>query len=722
MSQATTTKVNNPSRRKFLKTGAAAGGGLMLGFTLPAAFTGAGAAEATTSMPNAWIKIGSDNTVTILSSHSEMGQGVYTAMPTLVAEELEVDLHKIVVEIAPPGEVYINAMLGGQITGGSTSVREGWDKLRTAGAQARVMLVQAGADSWGVDASECHAANGVVYGPKGKKATYGKLAEAAAKLTPPKDVKLKDYNDFKIVGKPTKRLDTPSKVNGTATFGIDVKLPGMLYASLAQCPVIGGKVVSFDATKAKSMPGVKHVIQITDGVAVVADSFWRAKTARDAVTIVWDEGALKSVDSASVAAALAAAMAKPGGAVIKKVGNADDAMLTNLNGQKGAAKVIEAAYEVPFLSHSPMEPMNFTADVRKDSCLLIGPTQFQQAAGGVAAGVTGLKPEQITVKTTFLGGGFGRRIDFDFIIQALEISKTIGAPVKLVWTREDDMTHDFYRPAALHHMSAALNDSGKPVALKLRLSSPSVTARMFPPVVSKDGLDPFQAEAAATPYDIPNQLAESVIHDTGLRVGYWRSVSHAMNSFANESFMDELAHAAGKDPVEYRMSLLEKEPRYKNVLKLAADKAGWGKPLPAGHFQGVGLMEGYGTYMAQVAEISVVNNKIKVHRVVIACDLGRMVNPNIVRQQLESSVIFGLSAVLWGEITLKDGRVQQHNFDTYRVVRMPESPKIDMIIVDSTEKPGGIGEPGTALVGATMANAVFAATGKRLRKLPLTLA
>lgn len=716
------TKLNSPSRRKFLKTSAAASGGLVLGITLPSALNSAFAAEATTSMPNAWIKIGSDNTITILSSHSEMGQGVYTSMPTLVAEELEVDLHKIKVEIAPPGEVYINAMLGGQITGGSTSVREGWDKLRVAGAQARMMLTQAAADGWGVNVADCHAENGWVIGPKGKKVTYGKVAEAASKLTPPKEPKLKDPGEFKIVGKPTKRLDTPWKVNGTAEFGIDVKLPGMLYASLAQCPVIGGKVVSFDGAKAKAMPGVKHVVQITDGVAVVADSFWRAKKARDTLVITWDEGAGKAVNSPGVAAALAAAMAQPGGAVIKKVGNVDDAMLLTLNGKPNAVKVVEAAYEVPFLSHSPMEPMNFTADVRKDSCLLIGPTQFQQAAGGVAAGVTGLKPEQITVKTTFLGGGFGRRIDFDYIIQALEISKTIGAPVKLVWTREDDMTHDFYRPAGLHHMSAALDAKGNPTALKLRLTSPSVTARMFPPVVSKEGLDPFQAEAATTPYDIPNQLAESLIHDTGLRVGYWRSVSHAMNSFANESFMDELALAAGKDPVEYRMSLLSKEPRYRNVLTLATQKAGWGKPLAPGHFQGVGVMEGYGTYMAQVAEISVVNNQIKVHRVVIAADLGRMVNPNIVRQQLESSVIFGLSAVLWGEITLKDGRVQQTNFDTYRVVRMPESPKIDMIIVDSTEKPGGIGEPGTALVGATMANAVFAATGKRLRKLPLTLA
>jgi isoquinoline 1-oxidoreductase beta subunit len=714
MKRASKIEVANPSRRKFLKTGAVAGGGLVLGVALPGAFNSAAADAVTSSMPNAWIRIGSDNTITILSSHSEMGQGVYTSMPTLVAEELEVDLHKIKVEIAPPGEVYINAMLGGQITGGSTSVREGWDKLRTAGAQARMMLVQAAADGWGVNVADCHAANGMVMGPKGKKATYGKLANAAAKVAVPKDPPLKDPSAWKIIGKPTKRLDTPWKVNGTAEFGIDVKLPGMLYASLAQCPVIGGKVVSFDAARAKSMPGVKHVVQISDGVAVVADSFWRAKTARDALVITWDEGPNKTLNSAGVSAALAAAMAQPGGAVIKKTGDVDAAM-------KGAAKTVEAAYEVPFLSHSPMEPMNFTADVRKDSCLLIGPTQFQQAAGGVAAGVTGLKPEQCTVRTTFLGGGFGRRIDFDFITQALEISKAVGAPVKLVWTREDDVTHDFYRPAGLHHMSAGLDASGKPVALHLRLSSPSVTARMFPPVV-KDGLDPFMAEAAASPYAIPNQLAESVIHDTGLRVGYWRSVSHAMNSFANESFMDELAYAAGKDPVQYRLSLLDGQPRYQNVLRLAADKAGWGKPLAPGHFLGVGLMEGYGTYMAQVAEVSVTNGNINVHKVTIAADMGRMVNPNIVRQQLESSVIFGLTAVLYGEITLKDGRVQQSNFHDYQMVRMPQSPKIDMIIVDSTEKPGGIGEPGTALVGATMANAVFAATGKRLRKLPLRLA
>ena len=703
-------QLKNPARRTFLKSSAAAGGSLIIGFTLPEAFA---AAPVTTSMPNAWVRIGSDNKVTILSARSEMGQGVYTAMPTLVAEELEVDLKKIKVEIAPAGEVYINALLGGQLTGGSTSVADGYDKLRVAGAQARMMLVSAAAQQWGVDESECHAQSGSVHGPKGKKATYGKLAEAASKLPVPKDPKLKDAKNFKYVGKPVKRLDTPAKVNGTAEFGIDVKLPGMLYASLAQCPVIGGKVVSFDDAKAKAMPGVKHVVQISDGVAVVADSWWRAKVARDALDIKWDEGPAKAMSSDTVAAGLKAASAKPG-AVFKKQGDVEA-------GMKGAAKTLEASYEMPFLSHSPMEPMNFTADVRKDSCLLYGPTQFQQMAEGVAAQMLGMKPSQITVRTTFLGGGFGRRIDVDFVAQAIEISKAVGAPVKLLWTREDDMTHDFYRPTSLHQLSGGLDASGKPVAMKFHLTSSSVTARLFPPFV-KDGLDPFMLEAAAVPYDIPNQLAESLIYETGLRVGYWRSVSHALNVFANESFMDELALAAGKDPYEFRRALLEQKPRLKNVLELAAAKAGWGKPLPRGRFRGIGVMEGYGTSMAQVAEVSVTDGRVKVHRVVVAADLGQMVNPNIVRQQIESSVNFGLSAALYGEITLKDGRIEQTNFDKYPVVRMQDSPVVESHLVASSEKPSGIGEPATALISPTVANAVFAATGKRLRKLPLRLA
>ena len=422
---------------------------------------------------------------------------------------------------------------------------------------------------------------------------------------------------------------------------------------------------------------------------------------------------MKGLSSEGVSKQLADAMAKPA-ASIKKLGDVDGAMKT-------AAKKVEATYEMPFLSHSPMEPMNFTADVRKDSALLVGSIQFQQAALGIASAMTKLKPEQITIKTTFLGGGFGRRIDLDYMMQAVEISMNIGKPVKLVWTREDDMTHDFYRPASLHQLTAGLDGSGKPVAISHKMSSPSVTARLFPPVV-KDGVDPFMAEAIVVPYDIANQSVGTVIHEPGLRVGYLRSVSHALNIFANESFIDEMAAAAGKDPYQYRMDMLGGKPRYANVLKLAADKAGWGKPLPKGRARGIALMEGYETYMAQVAEVSVQGGQIKVHRVVVAVDLGQMVNPNIVEQQLESNIVFGLTALLYGNITLKAGRVEQTNFHDYKLLRMNEMPKVEMHIVKSTEKPGGIGEPGMALISPAVANAVFTLTGKRLRKMPFSLA
>jgi isoquinoline 1-oxidoreductase beta subunit len=705
------TTLKNPSRRTFLKSGAAASGALVIGVSLPGGLRGLQAA--TESAMNAWIRIGSDNSVTILCARSEMGQGVVMALPTLVAEELEVDLRKIKVDFAPPGEMYINAMLGGQITGGSTSVRDGWEKLRIAGAQARIMLTEAAAQKWGVDAAKCTASNGAVTGPGGKKASYGSLAAAASKLTPPKEVTLKDPSKWRYVGKPLKRLDTAGKINGTTQFGIDVKMPGMLYAALAQCPVIGGKAVSVDDARAKSMPGVKHVVRITDGVAVVADSWWQAKQARDTLNITWDEGPNKGLSQAAVWKGLGDAMAKPA-ANIRQQGDVAQAL-------SGAAKKLEATYEMPFLAHSPLEPMNFTADVRKDSALLIGSIQFQQMALGMAAAITGLKPEQITIKTTYLGGGFGRRIDLDYMAQAVEISKTIGKPVKLVWTREDDMTHDFYRPASLTKMSGGLDAAGKPVALSLKMTSPSVTMRLFPQIV-KDGVDPLMTEAILVPYDIANQSVGTVIHETGLRVGYLRSVSHALNVFANESFIDEMAVAAGKDPYQFRRSLLDKQPRYRNVLDIAAEKAGWGSPLPAGRARGIALMEGYETYMAQVAEVSVEGGAVKVHRVVVAVDLGRMVNPNIVEQQLESNIVFGLTALLYGDITLKDGRVEQKNFDTFKLLRMPETPKIEMHIVKSTEKPGGIGEPGMALLPPAVANAVYALTGKRLRKMPFSLA
>ena len=713
----------NRSRRQFLKTSVIATGGLLgSGLIVGCAVMPGKSATATAlspsvtapgAMPNAWVKVGTDNTVSIICARSEMGQGVFTSLPMLVAEELEVSIDKIRVEMAPAREPYMNTMLGAQITGGSTSVPEGYEPLRTAGAQARTMLIAAAAQQWKVDASACRAEDAMVIGPAGQKATYGSLAEAASKLEAPKQPKLKDPSAFKIVGKPIKRLDTPAKVDGSAEFGIDVKLPGMLYAALAQCPVNGGKPTGFDAARAKTMPGVKHVVQITDGVAVVADTYWHARKALEAVDVMWDEGAGKSLSSASIGAALKAASAKPG-AVIKKVGDVDAAM-------KVAARKVEATYELPFLSHSPMEPMNFTADVRKDSVLLYGPTQFQQLAVGTAAAIAGVKPEQVTIRTTFLGGGFGRRVDVDYVAQVVEISKAVGAPVKLVWSREDDMKHDFYRPISLHQMSAGLNAQGMPTAIKFHLTSPSVTARLFS-VFVKDGLDPFMAEAAVVPYAIPNQLADVVIHDTGLRVGFMRSVSHALNSFANESFIDELAVAAGKDPLEYRRTLLVGQPRYLNVLNIAAQKSGWGSPLAAGRSRGVAVMEGYGTYLALVSEVSVAGGEIQVHKVTVAADLGTMVNPNIVEQQIESSVIFGLSAALFGEITVKNGVVEQNNFNDYPVVRMNQSPAIDITLVPSSEKPGGIGEPVTAMIGPAVANAVFAGTGKRLRKLPLRLA
>ena len=701
----------NLSRRGFMQTGAAFSGGLMVGVTVP--MSGPAQAAGTLYTPNAWVHIADDNTITLISARSEMGQGVYTSMPMLIAEELNGDIEKVHVAFAPPGKVYGNALIFGlQLTGGSTSVREGWEKLRIAGAQVREMLVAAAAQRWGVDASTLKADNGAVTGPGGKHATYGQLAEAASKLTAPEKVTLKDPSQFRIVGKRTTRLDTPAKVNGTARFGIDVKLPGMVYASLEQCPVIGGTVKSFDASKAKGMPGVINVVQIPDGVAVVADTYWHARKAREAVTVVWDEGAGASLNTAAMLAGTRAALAN--GKIIPVQPNKGDpdAVIA------AASKVVRAEYITQNVTHSPLEPMNFTAHYDNGKVSLIGPTQWPDAAQGAVAKILDVKPENVSVETTFLGGGFGRRIDIDFIIQAAQISKAVNRPVKLLWTREDDMTHDFYRPLGVHQMAAALGADGKPTALTMRCASQSVTARVFgiPPEAS----DALMTEAAVAGYEIPATRHEMVKHDAGLRVGYWRAVSHNMNAFANESFIDELAAAAGKDPVAYRLSLLPANSRFASVLKQAADKSGWGTPAAAGRFRGVALMEGYDTYMAQVAEISMKDGVPMVHRVTVVADLGRMVNPDTVEAQIQSSVIFGLSTALWGEITVDKGRVQQTNFHQFRIMRTNETPQIDITLVNSTEKPGGIGEPATALVGPAVANAMFAATGKRVRRMPFT--
>lgn len=701
------------SRRNFLKTTAVsslATSGFLFGIALPGSQLQAAGMVYT---PNAWVHIADNNVITLLSARSEMGQGVYTSMPMLIAEELNVDLRSIKVAIAPPNaKLYGNPLLGGpQLTGGSSSVRDGWEKLRIAGAQVREMLISAASAKWNVDRSELKAVNGMVLGPKGKKATYGSLAEAASKLPVPEKVALKDPKDFTIVGKRTKRLDTPAKTNGTAEFGIDVKLPGMVYAALEQCPVIGGTVKSFDAAKAKAMPGVIDVVQIPDGVAVVANSWWRANMARKTLVINWDEGAGAALNEKTMLEGVRAA-SKTGKALpLKAVGDPEAVIAASKN-------VVRAEYVSQLLSHSPLEPMNFTAHYDNGKVKLIGPTQWQDAAQSQVAKAVGAKLEDVTLQTTFLGGGFGRRIDTDYIIQAAQISKAVGKPVKLVWSREDDMTHDFYRPQAVNTLAAALGEDGKPTALTFRLTSQSVTGRVFG--LPGEVQDPLMTEAAVAGYAIPASRHDVVKHDAGLRVGYWRSVSHALNAFANESFMDELAKAAGQDPYAYRMSLLEKQPRYANVLKLAAEKAGWGTPVAAGRARGIALMEGYDTFMAQVAEISVVDGAIKVHRVTVAADLGRMVNPDTVEAQIQSSIVFGMGAATMQEITLANGRVQQTNYNSFPVVRMNETPVMDIILVDSTEKPGGIGEPATALIAPAIANALATLTGKRLRKLPMT--
>lgn len=700
------------SRRSFLKTSAAASGGLLMALHLPGTLGQAMAAGVVHS-PNAWVHITPDNTITIYSSHSEMGQGVHTALPMLVAEELNVELSQVKVVDAPPGAAYVNALLGAQITGGSTSVRGGWEKLRIAGAQVREMLITAAALHWDVDPGLVKADKGMLFGPKGRKATYGEFAESASRMPMPEKPAIKDPKNFRIVGKRTQRVDTPAKTNGTAEFGIDVKLPGMVYATVQQCPVIGGKVKSWDAAQAKGMPGVQAVVQISDGVAVVADSWWRAKKASETVKVQWDEGAGAALSDASVIEGTRQA-AKSGKVIpiTKPQGDVAAAL-------RGAAKVIDAEYVTPMQSHSPLEPMNFTAHVQGDKVLLIGPTQFQQGAQGAVAAALKVKPEDITLKTTYLGGGFGRRLELDFVVQAAEISKAVGKPVKLVWTREEDMTHDFYRPAGVNQLKAGLDASGMPTALHFKVASQSVTQRAFG--LPKDTLDPFMAEAAVTGYNIPNTQHDLVIHDTGVRVGYWRAVSHSMNAFANESFIDELAKAAGQDPYAYRMKMLAGKPRFANVLKLAADKAGWGKALPKGRAQGIALMEGYDSYLAQVAEVSLnPDGSVKVHKVTVAADVGQMVNPDTVEAQLQSSIVFGVGAVLKHQITLKNGRVQETNYNSYEPVRMHESPQIDIVLVKSTEKPGGIGEPGTAVAAPAIANAVAALTGKRIRRLPIT--
>jgi isoquinoline 1-oxidoreductase beta subunit len=599
------------------------------------------------------------------------------------------------------------------ITGGSTSVREGWEKLRVAGAQVREMLVAAAAQEWGVAASAVKADNGMLTGPGGKKATYGQMAEAASKQPVPEKPFIKAAKDFRVVGKRIPRTDVPAKVNGTAQFGIDVKLPGMVYASLEQSPVIGGTVKSVDSAAAKAMPGVVDVVQIPDGVAVVANSYWGAVKARRALKIEWDLGPGASLSTAGmIQGHLDAAQSGKVIAVQPAKGDAKGAI-------GSAAKVVNATYISPLQSHSPLEPMNFTAHVTAGKALLIGPTQFQQGAQGATAAALGLKPEDVDVQTTFLGGGFGRRIELDFVVQAAQISKAVKLPVKLLWSREDDMTHDFYRPMGVNQLSGGLDANGKLTGLHHKVTSQSITQRAFG--LPKDTLDPFMVEYAVAPYNVANTQHDLVIHDAGLRVGYWRAVSHNMNAFANESFVDELALAAGKDPVEFRMGMLEGKPRFQAVLQDAVNKSGYKKGAPKGRALGVALMDGYDTYLAVIAEVSLgADGEVRVHKVTASVDLGMVVNPEIVDQQIQSSVIMGMGTALKHSHTIEGGRIQQTNFNTYPLVRTNETPDIIISQLKSAEKPGGIGEPFCAAIVPALANAVAKLTGKRIRQLPLT--
>jgi len=705
--------VMNPGRRDFLKLSAVAGGGLVIALSLPGCGRKQSLGSAVGGMPNAWLRIGGDNTITVLVDKSEMGQGVYTALPMLLAEELEVPLAAVRVEAAPPGPEYVNRAIGVQITGGSTSVRESWDKLREAGATARVMLVQAAAAAWEMDPSECRVEGGRVLNANGDALTYGAVAEAASKLPVPKDVPLKSPDSFKLIGTPARRTDSAGKVDGSAQFGIDVRLPGLLYGALAQSPVLGGSLKAFDKAAAEQMPGVHAVVATSSGVVVVADHYWQARQALAAVTINWNDGAIAGLDSRQIAATLANAASPGSGIPVRGDGDAAAAL-------KSGHKVLRATYRLPLLAHATLEPMNCTADVRADGCDVHVGTQWQDAAQATAAKAAGLDPSLVRIHTTLLGGGFGRRLEHDFIPAAVEASKAVGKPVQVIWSREEDMTHDAYRPPAHHVAAGALDGDGRLVAWQHHIVSPSVTARMFPTAVADPKVaDPFAVEAAQNfPYDVPNVAVDYRQQEIGINVGYWRSVSHALNCFVAESFMDELAHAARQDPYEFRRALLGKQPRFSRALEEAAAMAGWGKP-PAGRHQGIALMEGYGTYLAQVAEVSIDGGRLKVHRICCAVDCGRMVNPAIVESQIESGIVFGLTAALWGEITLERGRVRQTNFDGYRLLRLNEMPAIEVKLLASTEAPGGVGEPSTALVAPAVCNAIFAASGRRQRDLPI---
>jgi isoquinoline 1-oxidoreductase beta subunit len=698
------------TRRAFLQTG----GALVIGFTMP--LSGRAAAARSTTM-SAYLRIDSDERITVICGSSEMGQGVLTSIPMLLAEELDADWSKVGVEQAPVDKAYANPLFGMQATGSSTTIRAHWLPMRQAGAAAREMLMAAAAAQWNADPGQLATAKGFVTGPGGKKASYGSLAEAASKLPVPAKPTLKDPAKFKILGRPTRRLDTPQKIDGSARFGMDVTVPGMLVAVMARAPARGAKPKPFDEAKAKAVKGVQRVVTLDSGVAVLATGFWAAKKGRDALGVQWEMGDAGKLSSAAVSEMLDEG-ARQAGAVARDEGNVRDAAAV-------AAKTVEARYEAPYLAHACMEPMNCTAWVRgqgEDATVEIwAGTQSQGPAQGILGQVAQVTPAKVKVNTLLLGGGFGRRFAPDFTIDATLLSKISGKPVKLIYTREDDMAAQFYRPASVARLEGAVDGQGRMTMLKAGVGSPSIMAASGFMKIPDSGVDAFALEGLADhPYDVPNQRIAYGRKEPGPQVWFWRSVGYSQNSFFSESFVDEMAAAAGKDPFEFRRAMLGKSPRHKAVLELAAQKAGWGTPLPAGRARGIAVVSSFGSYVAEVAEVSLLaDGTPRVHRVVAAVDCGMTVNPLTIERQIEGAIVYGLSAALYGRITFKDGRVEQGNFHDYPMLRLNEMPKVEVHIVPSTENPGGIGEPGTPPIAPAVTNAIFALTGRRVRALPI---
>ncbi|MCA3058354.1 MAG: xanthine dehydrogenase family protein molybdopterin-binding subunit [Rhodocyclaceae bacterium] len=714
--------VSKTSRRDFLKVSAATGGGLVIGFNLSLGnkLALAQAAPAPNlNQPNAFLRIALDGTVTVQVKHLEFGQGVMTSLPMLLAEELKCDWTKIRAELAPAAPVYAHSSFGMQITGGSSSVSNSWEQLRTVGAMARTMLVTAAANRWKVAAGQCRAANGMVTGPGGKKAGYGELAEEAAKLPTPEKVALQLAKDFTIIGKPTRRIDAPAKVNGSARFGLDLtakQIPNLHTAVVAHPPIFGARVVKFNADKVNGIPGITHVVQLDSGIAVVAKSFWAAKVGRDALQIEWDLEPGSKADSVAMSNNYRETARTPG--LVAKKGNPD--ML------KGAAKTLVAEFEMPYLAHAAMEPLSCTVSVSGDKCELWVGSQLQTLDVLAAAKTAGVPPANVKLNTMLAGGGFGRRTNLssDYVVEAVAIGKKVGVPVKMVWTREDDMKAGSYRPMYVHRIEAGLDANDKIAAWNHTVVGQSLVAGTpFEPAFVKDGVDGSSMEGIAdTPYDIPNMHATLHTTKIGVPVLFWRSVGHSHTAYAMETAMDDLAKLAGQDPVAFRRAYLGKHPKVLKTLNLAAEKAGWGSALPKGRARGVAVHESFGSVVAHIVEVSMDKGELKLHRIVSAIDCGLVVNPLTVAAQVESSAVYGMSAAMHGKITLKDGVVEQSNFHNYPLLRMAEMPKVEVYIVPGGETPTGVGEPGLPPIAPAISNAIFALTGKRLRTLPFDLA